>query len=147
MMETYASEEQAAGFREHRKRIKAPLSARAEKLLCGKLRECAAQGVDPGEALDLAVERGWRGVEAEWIINAKERTNGQRQAPRNGYDDQFQRDMAFWTEVERRTDPGTGYDDGSASGGHECGNGETGFMDRGEGFGASVALFPARRRG
>jgi DNA-binding transcriptional regulator YhcF (GntR family) len=59
----------------HRKAIKAPLTTQtALNRLATKLHEIAAAGITPDEALSIAIEKGWRSVELEWITNSKQRT-------------------------------------------------------------------------
>ena len=66
------------GFSEMRKRIRAPLTARAVKLLVDRVTELKAAGHDPGKVLDQSTERGWRGV---FELRAKTNGNGNG----NGY--------------------------------------------------------------
>ncbi len=50
------------GFKEVRKRKRAPDTDRAIKLIIGKLEKFGAEGQDVGAILDQSVERGWTGV-------------------------------------------------------------------------------------
>ncbi|HEN8714046.1 TPA: replication protein [Pseudomonas putida] len=50
-----------------RKAAKAPVTARIWAALNAKLGQCKAFGVQPAQALEIAVENGWRGFEVEWV--------------------------------------------------------------------------------
>ncbi|MFG0630103.1 replication protein [Pseudomonas sp. xss_2] len=50
-----------------RKAAKAPVTARIWSGLNTKLDQCKAFGIQPAQALEIAVENGWRGFEVEWI--------------------------------------------------------------------------------
>ncbi|MGF6392145.1 replication protein [Pseudomonas plecoglossicida] len=50
-----------------RKAAKAPVTARIWAALNSKLEQCKAFGVQPAQALEIAVENGWRGFEVEWV--------------------------------------------------------------------------------
>ena len=50
-----------------RKAAKAPVTARIWTALNAKLEQCKAFGVQPAQALEIAVENGWRGFEVEWV--------------------------------------------------------------------------------
>lgn len=71
-LEAVLDPERADAILEHRKRIKAPLTSRAAKLLAGELAKCP----DPRAAADLILLKGWRGFEAKWVLG--------EQAPRAG---------------------------------------------------------------
>ena len=73
-------EDVARGFIEHRKALKSPLSERAVTILCNELQRIKAAGIDPNDALDMAIERGWRSCKLEWVLNAMRRGGG----PANG---------------------------------------------------------------
>ena len=62
-LEAVLDADRADAIIEHRKRIKAPMTARAAKLLAGELAKCP----DPNAAADLILLKGWRGFEAKWI--------------------------------------------------------------------------------
>lgn len=63
-----------AAFRQHRMRLKAPLTPHAEDLIVKKLeRFFADHGNDPTEVLNQSMERGWKGV-----FELKGETHGQR---------------------------------------------------------------------
>lgn len=52
-----------ANFRQHRMRLKAPLTPHAESLIVRKLERFHAEhGHDPTEVLNQSMERGWKGV-------------------------------------------------------------------------------------
>lgn len=50
-----------------RRAAKAPVTARIWSGLNAKLEQCKAFGIRPANALEIAVENGWRGFEVEWI--------------------------------------------------------------------------------
>jgi len=50
-----------------RKAAKAPVTARIWSALNTKLEQCKAFGIQPAQALEVAVENGWRGFEVEWV--------------------------------------------------------------------------------
>lgn len=63
-----------------RKAAKAPVSARIWSGLNAKLEQCKAFGIQPAQALGVAVENGWRGFEVEWVTK---RVGGQMPAKAN----------------------------------------------------------------
>lgn len=63
-----------------RKAAKAPISARIWSGLNAKLEQCKAFGIQPAQALEVAVENGWRGFEVEWVTK---RVGGQTQPKAN----------------------------------------------------------------
>lgn len=136
------SEEQARGFFDHRKALRKPMTARATTILRNTLQDIAAEGGDPGEALDMAVERGWQAIKADWFFNAKETTNAPRRQA--GGDPGFRKSLEFWEEYDRRK-AGAGDDAGGATPGDEPGDGEAGELDREASFGPVVPLFRSGR--
>lgn len=50
-----------------RKAAKAPVTARIWAGLNVKLEQCKSFGIQPAQALEVAVENGWRGFEVEWV--------------------------------------------------------------------------------
>lgn len=50
-----------------RKAAKAPVTARIWSALNTKLEQCKAFGIQPAQALAVAVENGWRGFEVDWV--------------------------------------------------------------------------------
>jgi hypothetical protein len=62
-LETVLDEERADAVIEHRQRMRKPLTARAAKMLAGKLSKAG----DPNRAADLMIERGWAGFEVDWM--------------------------------------------------------------------------------
>lgn len=50
-----------------RKAAKAPVTARIWSALNTKLEQCKAFGIQPAQALEVAVENGWRGFEVDWV--------------------------------------------------------------------------------
>ena len=49
-------------FRDHRQRLRAPLTPRAEKLLLTKIASLCSDGSDPNALVDRSIEHGWRGL-------------------------------------------------------------------------------------
>jgi uncharacterized protein YdaU (DUF1376 family) len=49
-------------FRDHRQRLRAPLTPRAEKLLLTKLAGLCGDGSDPNTLVDRSIEHGWKGL-------------------------------------------------------------------------------------
>lgn len=49
-------------FRKHRKRIRAPMTPYAEKLILTKLEQFQKSGANPVDILNESIERGWAGV-------------------------------------------------------------------------------------
>ena len=47
-------------FREHRRKLKAPMTARAEMLIMRRLADLSEE--DAIACLDMSIERGWKGV-------------------------------------------------------------------------------------
>lgn len=52
---------------DHRKKKRAPITAKAGKLMANELRRCA----NPREAADMMILHGWQGIKAEWVENRK----------------------------------------------------------------------------
>ena len=64
-------------FRNHRDRLKAPMTQRAETLILKKLETFHAKGHDPTEVLEQSMTRGWRDVfELKDERNGRSRDNG-----------------------------------------------------------------------
>lgn len=49
-------------FKAHRQRLRAPLTRHAEELLIRKLAGFCTDGADPNAVVELAIERGWKGL-------------------------------------------------------------------------------------
>ena len=62
-LETVLDAERTEAVIEHRQRLRKPLTARAAKLLVGKL----SKADDPNAAADCMVANGWAGFEVEWM--------------------------------------------------------------------------------
>ncbi|MFT0866021.1 replication protein [Pseudomonas sp. CAM1A] len=60
-------EELIADYLAVRKAAKAPVTARIWSGLNAKLEQCKAFGIQPAQALSVAVENGWRGFEVDWV--------------------------------------------------------------------------------
>jgi len=65
-----------ADFLESPNRRKAGMSATAYTGICNRLTELAEHGYPPGEMIALAVERGWKTVKLEWVLNDERRNSG-----------------------------------------------------------------------
>lgn len=90
---------------DHRRKIGAPMTIKAAKLLCGKL---SAYG-DPKLGAETMIEKGWRGFEPHWMERiglAKGKTNGRADKILRMADDLDRR-----AKTERDVDRGQG--DGS----------------------------------
>ena len=72
------SDEQWAGFIEHRKAKRNPLIPRAYDLLVAKLTAQSTDEWPPGRIIDVAVERGWLSFDMKWILRDTEQRNGTR---------------------------------------------------------------------
>jgi uncharacterized protein YdaU (DUF1376 family) len=55
--------ERAEAIFDHRRAIKKALTVRAAELLAGKLKQCP----NPNAAADLMIERGWTGIDPDWL--------------------------------------------------------------------------------
>ena len=56
----------AAAFMDHRKAKRAKMTPRAVTLLSKKLEAIKEMGIDPNDALDLAISRNWTTIEPDW---------------------------------------------------------------------------------
>lgn len=72
------SDDQWAGFIDHRIAKRERLTLRAYQLLCGKLAKYADAEWPPGRIIDHIVERRWTSFEPEWLTRSSETRNGQR---------------------------------------------------------------------
>lgn len=66
-------------FKEHRQRLRKPMTAKAAELIITKLDTLRGQGDDPKAVLEQSIERGWQGV-----FSTKEKSNGS--TSRGGYE-------------------------------------------------------------
>lgn len=72
------TDEQWNAFREHRRKKRSPLTARAEELQAVQLAKIKAEGLSPVEALDCAILTGWLAVKARlWIERYPKSTPGE----------------------------------------------------------------------
>jgi uncharacterized protein YdaU (DUF1376 family) len=83
-LETVLDEERADAVIEHRQRMRKPLTARAAKMLAGKL----SKADDPNRAADLMIERGWAGFEVDWMRGTRGNDPPSKAKP-NIWDDAF----------------------------------------------------------
>jgi len=68
------SAESAEAIIAHRLQLKNPLTVRAAELLAKKYREAESVcGMTADQAADYQIERGWRGFDPEWVVNARQR--------------------------------------------------------------------------
>lgn len=58
----WISPESWAAFAEMRRKIRAPLTPYAEKLILARLAKMKAAGYDPQYCLDLSIENAWRSI-------------------------------------------------------------------------------------
>lgn len=73
-----------------RKAAKAPVTDRIWAGLNLKLEQCKAFGIQPAQALEVAVENGWRGFEVEWVtkrISAQLPAQAKPHSRHHGFDD------------------------------------------------------------
>ena len=54
-------------FKEHRSKIRKPMTPKAEEIMVKKLTKFQAQGYDPVELLETMIEKGWQSIELEWL--------------------------------------------------------------------------------
>ncbi len=87
--------EHAEAVIEHRKRLRAPLTAKAARQLAKEL----ARAPDPNAAADEMLARGWRGFKAEWILGRN--GHGPPLAAHERYRAETQR---IYEEMEREAD-------------------------------------------
>ena len=55
-----------------------------------KLEQCKAFGIQPAQAMEIAVENGWRGFEVEWVtkrIGAQLPAQAKPNSRHHGFDD------------------------------------------------------------
>ena len=70
------SDDQWAGFVEHRRAKRSTLTPRAYELLCGRLANLTRAEWPPGRVIDTIVERNWTSFEEKWLIRITEQENG-----------------------------------------------------------------------
>jgi hypothetical protein len=83
----WISPESWQAFHEVRKRIKAPLTAYAEKLIIGELVRLKSSGEDPQACLDQSIRLGWRDVFPVRDKQLKQRPGSDIAATRRMLDD------------------------------------------------------------
>lgn len=84
------SEALIADYLAVRKAKRAPLTARVWSTLNSKLEQCKAFGVQPDQALAIAVENGWQGFEVDWIfkrIGAQPARQAKHHSRHHGFND------------------------------------------------------------
>ncbi|WP_085614963.1 MULTISPECIES: replication protein [unclassified Pseudomonas] len=84
------SESLIADYLAVRKAKRAPLTARVWSTLNSKLEQCKAYGVQPAQALAVAVENGWQGFEVDWIakrIGAQLPTHAKPHSRHHGFNE------------------------------------------------------------
>lgn len=74
------TEQRALDFIEHRFTMKKPLSQRAFDLSMKQAVKAKDHGLTPDQVIDIAIEAGWRGINAEWASN---RLEGRRPGDEN----------------------------------------------------------------
>jgi hypothetical protein len=100
----YADKEAADSFIAYRKKHKrSALTERGAVMIAKTLREIAAEGGDPTEALDMAQEMGWQSIKAEWYWRNKH-GNGNHNAARNPASDTADREISFAAAAIRTPD-------------------------------------------
>lgn len=83
---SYVDEEHRRAFIEHRKKLRKPMTERAVTLLSKNLDAIRLEGIDPNDALDLAIERGWLTVEPDWDRVRQLHPDFKAGGPQNGRD-------------------------------------------------------------
>jgi hypothetical protein len=77
---TAISPPQADALIEHRQNLKQPLTVRAAELLANHYAAAPTVcNLSPDQAVDYQIERGWRGFDPEWVLNARTREAPRRQ--------------------------------------------------------------------
>jgi hypothetical protein len=70
------TDDQWAGYIDHRRAKRERLTPRAYELLCGRLAKVTLPGWPPGRIIDTIVERGWLTFEEAWIVRITEQEHG-----------------------------------------------------------------------
>ena len=65
---------------ELRKKLRAPVTQTVISRISNELHKAAQAGYTVDDCLGLACERGWRGIKAEWVINANNQNTGANHA-------------------------------------------------------------------
>lgn len=85
-------EKEWEAFRDHRRKVRAPMTAHTESLVLNVLAERPA---DARVAVQVAMQQGWRGFKWDWYDNFKAK-NGTGQKPKTGRDpDQLMSDKLW----------------------------------------------------
>lgn len=92
------------GWLDFRRAIKAPVTKRVWDLLIRDLERVRQAGLDPGEALDYAVKRGWRGFSAAWIVRDMLPPVDGSNRRRTEADDRFADKMEMARRFDERTE-------------------------------------------
>ena len=74
------SEQVLADWFESRKNLRAAVTQTVINRLATELHKAAQAGFSVDDCLGLACERGWRGLKAEWVINANNQNSGANHA-------------------------------------------------------------------
>ncbi|WP_262265416.1 hypothetical protein [Pseudomonas aeruginosa] len=78
---TGLSQDVAEAYLVHRKAKRAPLTDLAWKGIAKTLLDAAQLGAAPDRVLNKAIERGWTGLELEWLINSGVLSSGHQGSP------------------------------------------------------------------
>ncbi|WP_416146339.1 DUF1376 domain-containing protein [Pseudomonas aeruginosa] len=78
---TGLSQDVAEAYLVHRKAKRAPLTDLAWKGIAKTLLDAAQLGAAPDRVLSKAIERGWTGLELEWLINSGVLSSGHQGSP------------------------------------------------------------------
>ena len=73
--------EKALAFIAHRRALRCALTVRADELTCQTLEKIDSQGGDAGQAIDIAIERGWRTIKPDWYFKAIAETGVESSRP------------------------------------------------------------------
>lgn len=89
---------------DHRRSLKQPLTGYSASLLAAKYAEAPdVCGLSPDQAADYQIERGWRGFNAKWVVNAQNTTVvPYAHSPPNQPLDEFEQYARRLKEEERR---------------------------------------------
>jgi hypothetical protein len=107
------SEEQWAGYIDHRKAKREHLTPRAYQLLSNKLAAHADDEWPPGRIIDHIVERGWTSFEPGWLHRTSENRNGKRthhhDRPSGPIESRRRLREQLQVDAQRGDEPGGGY--------------------------------------
>lgn len=99
-------EDLAKDFARHRREAAKPkLTERAARGVVNSLKEIQSAGFCPSQAIELAIERGWKTAKLDWLRNSQPKPNG---GPRGGHHQQAGRLERALQYIADSTDAGPG---------------------------------------